>query len=160
MSLPPPVRVVGIGSPAGDDALGWEAVARLEGLLRPARGVELYRADSGQRLLDLLDGCGSLLLIDAVRGGGPAGALFRCVWPDARLARLRPGSTHDLGVVAALELAATLGLLPAPVVVFGMEAAEVGPAAGLSPPVAAALPALVRQVADELGVESPTAVNA
>jgi hydrogenase maturation protease len=149
MSLPRPVRVVGLGSPAGDDALGWTAVIEMQKAIRE-EGFEFHRVPGGQGLLDLLDGRGTLILLDAARGGGDPGTIHRLDGFDARLDVLLPGTTHGLGAAAALELAATLGLLPPQVVVFGMEVADLSPGAALSPAVAAALPELVRQVAAEL----------
>lgn len=60
-------------------------------------------------------------------------------------------SSHGLGVPEALELAAALDRLPEQLVVLTVEAAETGYGAGLSPVVAAALPALASLVLAELG---------
>lgn len=130
-----PVRVVGVGSPNGDDAVGWDVVRRLQGRLT---GVECHCVHGGQQLLDLLDGRGTLVLIDAVVSGTPPGAIHHLKWPDPRLESLHPGSTHGLRPGEALRLAATLGLLPPHVYVFGIEVADVAPNAGLSPAVAVA----------------------
>ncbi len=150
MSLPRPVRVVGLGSASGDDALGWEVVDRLKTMVQPGTGVELHRIESGQRLLDLLDGKGSLVVIDAVRAGGPVGRIYRRTWPGTGLEGLRPVSTHGVGLAEVLALAATLGLLPAQVIIHGMEAGETTSESGLSPTVAMALPRLVEQLVGEL----------
>jgi hydrogenase maturation protease len=150
MTWPRPVRVVGLGSPAGDDALGWEVVGRLREQVGDVDGIEFHRAEGPGRLLDLVDGRGTLVLIDAARSGAPAGTIHHLAWPGASLEPGLSASTHGLDPAAALWLAAALGLLPAQVHVFGVEAAEVGPAAGLSPAVAGALPEVVRQVGDAL----------
>jgi hydrogenase maturation protease len=50
----------------------------------------------------------------------------------------------------ALALAETLGMLPPRVVVFGIEAASVEPALGLSHAVAAAIPGVVDRILEEL----------
>jgi hydrogenase maturation protease len=150
MSWPQPVRVVGLGSPSGDDAAGWEVVKRLREAVPASADVQLQQEDSPVRLLDLLDGRGTLVVIDAGRCGGATGAVHRFTWPDTRLDALRPASTHGIGITQALGLAAALGLLPPRVVLFAVEAGELRPEAGLSPAVAAALPGLVRQVCDEL----------
>ena len=54
-------------------------------------------------------------------------------------------ATHGLGVVEAVRLAAALDRLPRALVVLGVEAADVGVGPGLSPQVAAAIPALVER---------------
>ena len=60
-------------------------------------------------------------------------------------------ATHGLGVVEAVRLAVALDRLPRALVVLGVEAADVGVGPGLSPQVAAAIPALVGAVLAELG---------
>jgi hydrogenase maturation protease len=144
-----PVRIVGVGSPNGDDAVGWHVI---QAALESEWGdeAELHAIEGGQRLLNLLDGRGSLVLIDALAPAGSPGTLRRFAWPASGLDILRPGSTHDLRPAEALELATALGLLPARVVVWGIEGASFEACADLSPAVAAAIPDAVRAVREEL----------
>jgi hydrogenase maturation protease len=62
-----------------------------------------------------------------------------------------PTSTHELSLEQAVRLGELLALEPARLVVFAVEAADLGHGQGLSPAVDAALPALLRAVAEELG---------
>jgi hydrogenase maturation protease len=145
-----PARVIGCGSPQGDDAVAWEVIRRLRGDERLLHGAELRTVDGGHQLLDVLDGRGTLVLVDAVSSGGVPGTIHRFEWPDDRLETLRPGTTHDMRPAEALALAETLGMLPPRVVVFGIEAASVEPALGLSHAVAAAIPGVVDRILEEL----------
>lgn len=149
MNWPEPIRIVGVGSPQGDDAVGWELVRRLR--LREWPGaVECYAIDGGQDLLDLLDGQGSLIMVDAVATRGSPGHLHRFVWPDARLDILRPGSTHHLQPTQSLHLAAALGILPPNVIVWGIEGQNFHPATTLSSAMLAAISALEQRIVGEL----------
>jgi hydrogenase maturation protease len=112
--------------------------------------IEFHVVEGGQRLLDMLDGKGTLFLIDALAPAGSPGAMHRFEWPDQRVEVLRPGSTHHLRPAEALQLAKTLGTLPPHVVVFGIEAASLDPHQGLSPAVAVAVPELVGRIVNEL----------
>jgi hydrogenase maturation protease len=150
MSWPLPIRVVGVGSPQGDDALAWEVARMLQEQREWGNDIEFHVVEGGQRLLDVLDGTGTLLLIDALAPAGSPGAIQRFEWPDQRVEVLRPGSTHHLRPAEALQLAETLGTLPPRVVVFGIEAASLDPHQGLSPAVAAAVPELVQRIVSEL----------
>ncbi len=150
MSWPLPVRVVGVGSPQGDDALAWEAARMVQEQREWGCDVEFHVVEGGQRLLDVLDGKGTLLLIDALAPSGSPGAIRRFEWPDRRVEVLRPGSTHHLRPADALRLAETLGTLPPRVVVFGVEAASLDPHRTLSPAAAAAVPELVRRIVSAL----------
>jgi hydrogenase maturation protease len=149
MSWPQPIRVVGIGSPLGDDALGWEVVRQLQRQKWP-HDIEFRALEGGQRLLEVLDGRGSLILIDALAPAGHPGMIRRFDWPDSGIAVLRPGSTHDLRPSEALELADTLGLLPRWVAIWAIEAASLDPRNGLTPKPMAAIPELVLRIGGEL----------
>jgi hydrogenase maturation protease len=153
MSWPRPIRVIAVGSPLGDDALAWEAARRLREREEFLLDIEVYMVDGGQRLLDLLDGRGTLLLVDAIGPGTGPGTIRRFEWPNQRIEALRPGSTHDLQPAEALRLAAALGIAPPRVVVFGMEAQSIAPGQGLSDAVTAAIPELVRRVIEEAAAD-------
>jgi len=150
MSWPRPVRVLGIGSHAGDDALAWAVVRQLQEKEWP-RDIEFQALEGGQRLLEVLDGRGSLVLIDALAPAGQPGAIRRFDWPDPGLAVLRPGSTHQLRPAEVLELAAALGLLPPRVAIWAIEGELFDPRSGLSPKVLAAVPELVQRIRADCG---------
>ncbi|AHH97522.1 hydrogenase maturation protease [Kutzneria viridogrisea] len=59
-------------------------------------------------------------------------------------------SSHGLGIPEAVALGRALGRMPARLVVLAVEAADISLGTGLSPAVAAALPALVSQAMAEL----------
>jgi hydrogenase maturation protease len=134
----------------GDDALAWEVVERLRQAKAWPGEIEFHVVEGGQRLLDALDGRGSLILIDALAPNGDAGRIRRFDWPDTRFEALRPGSTHHLRPAEALLLAASLGILPARVVVWGIEGATFEPHRPMSAAVAAAVPELVHHATAEL----------
>lgn len=140
-------RLIGIGSPHGDDAVGWQLVDRLQG--RAGVVAECLALGPGQ-LLDAVRDCGRAIVIDGCASGRTPGTITRLVWPDPRIAAAGPRSTHGLGVAELLQLAATLGWLPPQVVLFGVEVGDCRPGGTLSPAVAAALPELERQVLAEL----------
>jgi hydrogenase maturation protease len=148
------VRVIGVGSPHGDDAVGLEAVRHLQMSDENSDGVEFHAVDSGQRLLDLIDGLGDLgglILIDGLkRQSLSVGTIHRMTWPDPRIDGLHPGSTHALGAAQALQLAAALSRLPKQVIVYAIEIANAEPGDGLSSKVAASLPELVNRVRTEI----------
>lgn len=153
MNWPLPIRVAGVGSPQGDDAVAWAVLRRLRERLGARTDIELHELDGGQRLLDVLDGRGTLVLVDALAGEEP-GTIHRLEWPDRRVHRMRPGSTHNLCPAEALELAATLGTLPPRVVVFGIEADCFDVGEGLSHALASSVPEAVHQLLKELANET------
>jgi hydrogenase maturation protease len=152
MSWGRPVRVVGVGSPWGDDAVAWEVVRKLQREKAWSSEIEFHAVEGGQRLLDILDGRGTLLLVDALATQLAPGTIQRLEWPDPRLEALRPGTTHHLRPAEALWLAATLGLLPPRVVIWAIAGECFDPQADLSPAVADAVPGLAQRIMADLEV--------
>ncbi len=111
--------VVGVGSPFGDDRVGWRLVEMLQRRARvPAR---LKLVSEATQLIDELDGCRRLIVVDACRSGGSLGTVTRLHWPDSRIAECHSESTHGIGVYDALGLSERLGWLPPAVDIFGIE---------------------------------------
>lgn len=143
-------RVVGLGTPHGDDRAGSEAIALL-GALPPVTCAETSRDP-----FDILSGppgCARLIVIDSCRGAGPVGSIHRFEWPDPRLRAVSSASSHGVGLTEVLELAGALCRLPPRVVVFAVEGEATGSHEGLSATVEAAIPELVARVRIEIGAE-------
>jgi len=154
-----PVRVIGLGSPFGDDALGWQAVAALGRLPLPSHVTLRFCRDPAVDLLPALRGAQRAVLVDAVVDGGPAGRVTTCDRAQLADAGLH-FSSHGIGVPALLDLADALGDAPAELALVGISMAEpAGAAPGLSPQVAAALPALLDAIRTAAGWPVPTAAT-
>jgi hydrogenase maturation protease len=143
----PSVRIIAVGSSHGDDQAGWRISERLQ--RKPQPGVDAIAVSDPVCVLDHLEGCAALVLVDACHSGAPAGTIHRLVWPNPQMRAPESASTHGFGVAGVLELAATLGRLPPHVVLLGVEAQACAPAAEMSPSVRRAVPALYRQVLAE-----------
>lgn len=140
--------VVGLGSPHGDDRVGWAVAARLAGGV-PA-GTRVEAAADPLALADPPAGCELLVVVDASRGAGPPGSVHRIAWPDANVTTTRGVSSHGVGLAAALDLAAALGRLPRRVVVFAVEGESAEATAELSPTVEVVVPEVVARVIEEI----------
>ncbi len=116
----PAVRVIGLGSPFGDDRIGWQVVALLAEQSLPAGADAVSCENPGRDLLPLLDGMPHVILVDALRGAGHPGEIVRCTHDDLAKAPSR-WSSHGLGVVDMLGLADCLGCLPARLEIIGIE---------------------------------------
>jgi hydrogenase maturation protease len=148
MSATSGTRILAVGSPHGDDRAGWEVVERLR---REAPGLDAAVLHDPVGLLDYLEGCTRLVLMDACQSGAEPGTIRRLTWPAAELKQTDGASTHGLGVVNALALAEALGRLPPRVILFCIEAWGCEPGAALSPSVRDALPKLYQRVLAEIG---------
>jgi hydrogenase maturation protease len=142
-------RVIGVGSPFGDDRAGWEVVAALEAALGSA-AVSPLRVDiracdrPGAALVHMLAGVEHAVFIDvALSAGSPAGSVR---WIGEReIEARRAVSSHGFGLAEALALARALGEAPPRVSVLAISAARLAGDA-LSDPVREAVPVAVREV--------------
>lgn len=143
------LRVVGIGSPHGDDQAGWRVIDVLEGAGLPSH-VGLERCPvPATHLLGLMAGVPRVLLVDAVEGDRPPGTL--ATWQGHHIRQAGAGvSCHGLDLATVLALGESLGLLPGELTLLGI---GVEPAAcgahreTLSPAVAAGVAEAARHIA-------------
>jgi hydrogenase maturation protease len=140
VTVPPrDLVIVGLGSPFGDDQIGWAAIDRL----LQAGVAAAVRARDGIDLLLALEGHDEAIVIDASAPSGCPGRIGRYDWPNADLSDDMLWSTHGLGLTAALKMAAALGRLPRRIAIYAVEADANAPADALSD---AALRALERLI--------------
>lgn len=124
------IRIIGIGSPNGDDQAGWLVVDALKGRLPP--DVELIKLDRpGTSLIPLLENAGHVILIDAMQGGSVPGTIqhFR---NDEWTGYQQGLSSHGVGVFDALRLAGELNSLPEKIELYGIEIGTAIPADTIS----------------------------
>ncbi|HID11783.1 MAG TPA: hydrogenase maturation protease [Candidatus Latescibacteria bacterium] len=142
--------VVGVGNVLmGDEGVGiWVA----EELRRTKLPEEVVVFDGGIALLDLLgevEGFDRLVIVDAMWGDGPPGAIYRLGRDE-----LRSGGTgfslHEMGVVGALEVGRLTYRVPEEVVLIGIEPERIGPGMELSRTLQKRLPDIVRAVMREV----------
>jgi hydrogenase maturation protease len=102
-------------------------------------------------LLDEWEGCDTVMIVDSVHSGAEPGTVHRVdlnaeVVPHAVL----QGSTHHFSLGDTIELARALKRLPAKALFLGIEGESFAPGEPLSPAVAAAVPAIVEEIAKEV----------
>lgn len=130
------IRILGIGSPSGDDQAGWLVIDALSNSgLRTGDDLHIEKLDRpGASLIPLLAQADWVILIDAMvsqplpnkpgESRVQAGQIRHFdgqSWPDYRHGL----SSHGLGVIESLSLARELGEFPARMDVYGIEAEQV-----------------------------------
>lgn len=143
------VRVLGIGSPNGDDAVGWLAVEAFQELWpdHAEAGVETIVLDRpGTDLLSHMAGADAVILVDAVAGNAPPGTMEQFAMSDLA-GDGRPLSAHGFGVASALELGRTLDMLPSRLVVLGVHVPPPEAGAEMTPGIRSAIPGIARRIA-------------
>jgi hydrogenase maturation protease len=114
------IRIIGIGSPFGDDAVGLE-VARILAQAPPPNCEVIVADRPGTNLIDLIDGIEGAILVDAVRSGATPGTLHDLSFEGLAQSTACFVSSHELGVAATVRLAHVLGRAPTHGRVLGIE---------------------------------------
>lgn len=114
-----PNLLVGIGSSHGSDSVGWQVAMQIQPW--PPSGCDVRTALVPADILDWIEPYQTVHICDACSGNAARPTVHRWRWPDARIEKLAWGGTHDLGLPGVLDLAVTLGLAPADMVLWGIE---------------------------------------
>lgn len=111
------LKILGVGSPFGDDTAGWQVVQSLHS----CPGVVIEQQDRpGLGLIELMQGAEEVWIVDAMVSGGVPGTIHTLasdMFDDEDLYF----SSHEMGVIQALQLAKALDMLPAQVTVYAIE---------------------------------------
>jgi hydrogenase maturation protease len=116
------VKIIGIGSPFGQDQLGWLVIDHLNDTLttREKIEIELIKADRpGLGLLELLKNTDTAILIDAIDDKQHVGQI-KVLTEQELFCQDTSLSSHALGVSDALRLGHALGDLPDAIVLIGI----------------------------------------
>lgn len=146
--------VLGLGNPLlRDDSVGLRVVQQLRADLIDHPEVEISEDYwGGLRLMERMVGYDRVIVVDAMRSGGPAGAVFRLT--PGSVATQRSASTHDVNLPTALRLGRMAGTQLPPderIVLVGIEADDVETfGEELTPNVQRAIPEAIRLIIAEL----------
>lgn len=148
-----PTLVLSLGNPLrGDDGVGTAVLTHLAAYPIIPTGVVLQDGGTpGLETVLLLEGYEKVVIIDAADMGLAPGAWRR--FSSAKLAAREAnltGTLHQAGLAEALELAEALHMLPAEVVIYGIQPAEIGWKPGLSVGVETAVLEVCKAVLAEL----------
>jgi len=148
------LRVIGIGSPFGDDQLGWEVIKLLEKCLDlnsfPSSQLQLICCDRpGLYLLELMRDANTVFLIDAVVTGAECGTFHR--FKNQEIEAIgNPLSSHALGVAYAIKMGRALDELPPTVILYGIEIGDIHHQSRLSTLIIQAIKTLSKQITNDI----------
>lgn len=147
----PTIVVLALGNLIrSDDAVGLFALRRLQEDSRVPADMSLVEGGTkGLELVPYVSEACRLLVLDAVEVGAPAGTILRLAGEDIR-SLPGGGSVHELALADILSALRIMGCEPKEVVLLGVQPATTELGTSLSPPVEAALPALVDAAIVEL----------
>jgi len=140
--------VVGIGNVLlRDEGIGCHVVHALEGI--PLPDVNIIDGGTCSDVLQLLEGADKLVIVDAVKGGGTPGQIYRFHLEDITLEQKPFLSRHDMGLVDNLMLSKLWHSI-SETVVIGVEPKEVEWGLELSPELQEKIPQIIDAILAEL----------
>jgi len=130
-----------------DDGVGVHVVQ----MLRTRKGLpgDVKLIDAGTAALDvlpLLDGIDRLIIIDAVKGGGPPGTIYQFSPEDISEEPSRKLSLHQISLLQALNTGKMLGTTLPGIVIVGVEPKRISPGTSLSSEVQDAVERIIETV--------------
>jgi len=152
MTASKPTAVIGIGNAfRTDDAVGLYVAEQVRS--RGLEGVSVVEGiPDGYALIDAWAGADRAYVVDCASSGAAPGTTYRFdAVRESIPAELFSGlSTHSIAVTDAIDLARTLGRLPAELVVYGIEGENVSAGHGLTSAVQASADRIVDAVLEEI----------
>jgi hydrogenase maturation protease len=145
--------VVGIGNVLlRDEGIGCHVAHALEGV--PLPDVEIIDGGTCPDVLQLVDSADKLVIVDAVKGGGIPGQIYRFRLEDVALDPKRVLSLHDMSIVDSLKLAQLWQNIDETVII-GIEPRELTWGLELSPDLQQKMPQIIEAVLGELNNTNP-----
>ena len=152
---PPRTAVIGVGNLLlKDEGVGVHVIQAMQEASLKSKG-ELTIIDGGtcpDAFYLLPQGLDKLIIVDAVRGGGKPGTLYRFTPQDIVFRRGIVTSVHQLGVAEGLGLIEYTGLNPQDVVIIGVEPKEMDWGVEMSPELQQRVPQIIELVRKETGI--------
>lgn len=147
------IIVLGIGNILlKDEGVGVKVIERLSELYTFPDNVELVDGGTqGLWLMATLQKADHLIVVDAVKGGGSAGDLYRLEKDDLPKGLRIKASAHDSDLMEALNLLELTENAPKTVIVIGVEPEDITPMGlELTPVVASKTEEMISRVIKEL----------
>jgi hydrogenase maturation protease len=144
--------VIGIGNEfRGDDAAGLVTARRIAEL--KLSRIEIFESGGDiAALLSLWKDTKFVIVIDAVFSGEQPGKIYRFKPINEPIPQklFAKRSTHDFGLVEAIELSRALDTLPQKLIVYGIVGASFQPGEGISPEVALAIERIIPKIVEDI----------
>ena len=145
--------VLGIGNVLlKDEGIGCHVAHALAGI--PLPDVKIIDGGTCPDVVQFLEGADKLVIVDAVKGGGMPGQIYRFHLEDITLEQKPFLSLHDLGLVDSLMLM-QLWHKTGEAVVIGVEPRDINWGLELSPELQEKMPQIIDAILAELNNTNP-----
>jgi len=145
--------VVGVGNVLlGDEGVGWHVAHALEELSLP--DVKVIDGGTCPDALQLVEGADKLVIVDAVKGGGMPGQVYRFHLEDITPERKPFACPHDISLVGSLMFMRLSHNIDETVII-GVEPGEISWGLELSPELQEKMPKIIDTILLELNSTNP-----
>lgn len=145
------IVVLGVGNLLlSDEGIGVHVVNKLMKMALPPEVEVIEGGVYGLGLMNVVTRTERLIVIDAVKGGGPPGSIYRfgiedlTTTPDAYKM-----SVHEIGILELIRLSQLVGQTPKTTII-GVEPKSLKMGMELSPEIEAKVPRIIELILDEL----------
>lgn len=148
---PQKIVILGVGNLLlSDEGFGVHVANELMKLDLP-QGVSVVEGGTeGFKLLNVITEADRLIVIDAVKGGGAPGSIYRFDIKDVRnFPSAYKTSVHQIGILEVINLSGLIGKTPETTII-GVEPKSLEMGMELSPEIKARIPRIIELIFDEL----------
>ena len=143
--------ILGVGNLLlSDEGVGVHVINKMMDMHFPP-DIELSEGGvDGLRLMNLVVGVDRLIVIDAVKGGGSPGSIYK-FRPEEFVTRTDTSklSVHQVGILEVIRLSGLVGKLPETTII-GVEPKSIEMGMELTPKIQSKVPRIIELVLDEL----------
>jgi hydrogenase maturation protease len=149
----PQIVVIGFGNILlKDEGIGVHIIQKFESTARESirKFVLIDGGTCPDILFQLPEMIVKLIVVDAVKGGGEPGSIYRFTPNDIEFKRGSITSLHQLGLLEGLRMMEFLGKYPESVVIIGIEPKEIDWGLEISPEVKVKIPQVIHLLEQEI----------
>ncbi|MEW6213906.1 MAG: HyaD/HybD family hydrogenase maturation endopeptidase [Nitrospirota bacterium] len=148
---PSKIIILGVGNLLlSDEGVGVHVANELMKMDLPPEVVVVEGGTEGFRLLNVIAEADRLIVVDAVRGGGVPGSIYRFDIEDVRNCPAGfKTSVHQIGILEVINLSGLVGKTPQTTII-GVEPKSLKMGMDLSPEIKAKIPRIIELIQDEL----------
>jgi hydrogenase maturation protease len=149
---PSRIVVIGVGNLLlKDEGIGIHILKVLQEMDLPP-DIKLIDGGTSPDLIAYTRAGDKMIIIDAAKAGGQAGAIYRFKPEDLAKRKGTLTSAHEMGVVENLKLMAMTGNEPREIIIIGIEPKDINWGTELSPEIQAKLPGIIKVILGEMGL--------
>jgi hydrogenase maturation protease len=145
------ILILGVGNLLlSDEGVGVHVAQRMMAMAMPPEVQVVEGGTDGFGLVNVITQAERMILVDAVRGGGQPGSIYRFEIEDCPpYPDIFKASVHQISILEVINLSSLIGSTPRTTII-GIEPASVEMGMELSPAVQAKIPRVIQMIQQEV----------